>query len=163
MKRIYSVPAFVSLIICMSFINHVSYQAGLPSGWYVVTSTNGIELPLKNTDQAYTLENVPVITINHVKAMQVGMTPRVNGKSFPALTFTFDATGTAAINQSGAFSTYHTAKQNLGLVVNHQLILVTPIYAPVKGPQLTLSSSHYTLEQLNSLRSEIQAAIAANK
>jgi len=129
-----------------------SQQGTLQSGWYIISNDSGTHFELNHTKKYYDIDPVPIVTTKHLISINVNMSPKVNGKSFPTITFTFDDTGTGTVNKALAEYVY---KRQIGLILDNKLKLVAEAPFSIKGPSISLSSPQNDLEQLKSLKEEI--------
>lgn len=157
MKKL-NVLLFVVGISCtiLSFrLPKNSHQDTLQSGWYIISNNPGTHFELNHTKKYYDINPIPIITTKHLVSTNVSMSPKVNGKSYATIIFTFDAIGTSNMNKALAEFVY---KRQIGLILNNKLKLVAEAPFSIKGPSISSSSSQYDLQQLKSLKQEVDTS-----
>ncbi len=130
-------------------------QGTLQAGWYIISNDSGTQFELNHTKKYYDIDPVPIVTTKHLISINVNMSPKVNGKSYATITFTFDAIGTSNMNKALAEFVY---KRQIGLILNNKLKLVAEAPFSIKGSSISLSSSKFDLQQLKSLKEEVDTS-----
>lgn len=154
MKKL-SVLLFLMCISCILTSFRLSRDIrnnAVQSGWYIISGDSGTQFELNNTKKYYDIDSAPIVTTKHLISTNVNMSPIVNGKSYPTITFTFDSIGTSNINKALSEFVY---KRQVGLILNNKLKLVAEAPFSIKGSSISCSSSHFDLQQLNSLKEEV--------
>jgi len=86
MKKVTTLATLIGILfLTISFIPPDFYQTRLQSGLYLLSETHSSGLELNQTGKFYILKPGPVINITHIKSTSIGVTPRINGKTYPKL------------------------------------------------------------------------------
>jgi hypothetical protein len=162
MKKVTTLATLIGILfLTISFIPPDFYQTRLESGLYLVSETHSSGLELNQTGKFYILKPGPVINITHIKSTSIGVTPRINGKTYPKLSLNLDSVGIHIVDSLGAVSS--AQRQEIGLILNNKLKVVAQfdpfIFSKFEGPSIDIQGdSNDTSSDFRALKGVIDSA-----